>query len=93
MFKKLVAAFSILILPFATTASGQVKPADNATEAKAVDVVFSDLAKPGSPGCALAVSRDGKTLTRGNMQAENSSSPMLWPWTAANFCWPESRTA
>jgi CubicO group peptidase (beta-lactamase class C family) len=30
--------------------------------AAAVDEVFSDLTKPGSPGCALAVYRDGKIL-------------------------------
>src|SRR5215831_16830141 len=28
----------------------------------AVDEIFADLAKPGSPGCALAVARHGKTL-------------------------------
>lgn len=28
----------------------------------AVDEIFADVAKPGSPGCALAVARDGKTL-------------------------------
>ena len=28
----------------------------------AVDEIFSDLAKPGSPGCAVAVSRDAKIL-------------------------------
>lgn len=30
--------------------------------AAAVDEVFSDLAQPGSPGCALAVYRDGKII-------------------------------
>jgi CubicO group peptidase (beta-lactamase class C family) len=30
--------------------------------AAAVDEVFSDLTKPGTPGCALAVYRDGKTI-------------------------------
>jgi CubicO group peptidase (beta-lactamase class C family) len=30
--------------------------------AAAVDEVFSDLTKPGSPGCALAIYRDGKIL-------------------------------
>lgn len=30
--------------------------------AAAVDEVFSDLAKPGSPGCALAVYREGKII-------------------------------
>jgi CubicO group peptidase (beta-lactamase class C family) len=29
---------------------------------RAVDEVFADLAKPGSPGCALAVARDGKSI-------------------------------
>src|SRR6266851_4653433 len=29
---------------------------------KAVDEVFVDLTKPGSPGCALAVARDGKII-------------------------------
>jgi len=28
----------------------------------AVDEIFADLAKPGSPGCAVAVARNGKTL-------------------------------
>jgi len=28
----------------------------------AVDAIFSDVAKPGSPGCALAVARDGKIM-------------------------------
>src|ERR1700736_5965545 len=30
--------------------------------ASAVDGVFADFAKPGSPGCSLAVARDGKLL-------------------------------
>jgi CubicO group peptidase (beta-lactamase class C family) len=30
--------------------------------AKAVDAVFADVSKPGSPGCALAVARDGKLI-------------------------------
>lgn len=30
--------------------------------AAATDQVFADLARPGSPGCALAVARDGKVL-------------------------------
>jgi CubicO group peptidase (beta-lactamase class C family) len=30
--------------------------------AAAADEIFSDVAKPGSPGCALAVARDGKLL-------------------------------
>jgi CubicO group peptidase (beta-lactamase class C family) len=30
--------------------------------AAATDEIFADMAKPGSPGCALAVSRDGKLI-------------------------------
>jgi len=36
--------------------------ADDPSEAKKVDEVFSDVAKPGSPGCALAVARGGKII-------------------------------
>ncbi|HWY44337.1 MAG TPA: serine hydrolase domain-containing protein [Candidatus Sulfotelmatobacter sp.] len=38
------------------------KAADDQPESKKVDEVFADLAKPGSPGCALAAARDGKLL-------------------------------
>ncbi|HEY1424622.1 MAG TPA: serine hydrolase domain-containing protein [Candidatus Acidoferrum sp.] len=31
-------------------------------KARAVDELFADLSKPGSPGCALAVARDGKIV-------------------------------
>jgi CubicO group peptidase (beta-lactamase class C family) len=31
-------------------------------KARAVDELFADLSKPGSPGCALAVARDGKMV-------------------------------
>jgi CubicO group peptidase (beta-lactamase class C family) len=41
---------------FAGNGAAQVK------ESKAVDEIFSDLAVEGSPGCALAVARDGKTI-------------------------------
>jgi CubicO group peptidase (beta-lactamase class C family) len=38
------------------------KAADDQPESKKVDEIFADLAKPGSPGCALAAARDGKLL-------------------------------
>lgn len=37
-------------------------PRDDAKTASAVDEVFVDLTKPGSPGCSVAVARDGKTI-------------------------------
>jgi CubicO group peptidase (beta-lactamase class C family) len=40
---------------------GYTAPSDEKSAA-AVDEVFSDLTKPGSPGCALAVYRDGKII-------------------------------
>jgi len=36
--------------------------ANDPVEAKRVDEVFADVAKPGSPGCALAVARSGKII-------------------------------
>jgi len=35
---------------------------DEPPETKQVDAIFADLAKPGSPGCALAVARNGKII-------------------------------
>jgi CubicO group peptidase (beta-lactamase class C family) len=35
---------------------------DDRPESKQVDAVFADLTKPGSPGCALAVARNSKTI-------------------------------
>jgi CubicO group peptidase (beta-lactamase class C family) len=47
----------------------QITPAKTGTRSlpdekakAAVDEIFSDLTKPGSPGCALAVARDGKII-------------------------------
>src|SRR5260221_11808656 len=36
--------------------------ADDPAERKKVDEVFADVARPESPGCALAVDRDGKII-------------------------------
>ena len=47
------AVFTVLL---AGVPSAQRQPAWTA----AVDAVFADVAKPGSPGCALAVFRDGR---------------------------------
>ena len=48
---------------FLLSASGAGHPAiSDEKSAAAVDEVFSDLTKPGSPGCALAVYRDGKII-------------------------------
>jgi CubicO group peptidase (beta-lactamase class C family) len=37
-------------------------PAQSVPGARAIDRVFADVAKPGSPGCALAVARDGRIV-------------------------------
>lgn len=61
MFEKFlptITAFAILFafVPRPANASNDPK------ESKDVDAIFADLAKPGSPGCSLAVARDGKTI-------------------------------
>jgi CubicO group peptidase (beta-lactamase class C family) len=50
---------AILLLSSAASAG---YAASDEKSAAAVDEVFSDLTKPGSPGCALAVYRDGKII-------------------------------
>ncbi len=55
--RTLFVCLSLLAASFA--ASAQQAP-DRA--GAAVDELFADLAKPGSPGCALAVARDGKRI-------------------------------
>ena len=54
----------IVLTLAATAAFGGLGLATGAQDKKsaAVDEVFADVAKPGSPGCALAVARDGKII-------------------------------
>src|ERR1700680_2599472 len=57
-------ASSALIVVFfllSADGAGHAATSDEKSDA-AVDEVFSDLTKPGSPGCALAVYRDGKII-------------------------------
>lgn len=49
---------ALLLLPLSGSGKLRAQEPPNA----AVDAVFADYAKPGSPGCALAVYRDGKIL-------------------------------
>jgi CubicO group peptidase (beta-lactamase class C family) len=51
-------ALAVLLVPQAASAASSGKEQDNAQ----VDKVFADLQKPGSPGCALGVFRDGQIL-------------------------------
>jgi CubicO group peptidase (beta-lactamase class C family) len=53
VFTAILCASSVAASPRATS---------DEKSAAAVDEVFSDLTKPGSPGCALAVYRDGKII-------------------------------
>jgi CubicO group peptidase (beta-lactamase class C family) len=54
------AATTVMLL-FSTAGAGY-SPTSDEKSAAAVDEVFSDLTKPGSPGCALAIYRDGKII-------------------------------
>jgi CubicO group peptidase (beta-lactamase class C family) len=54
---------TFFVVSFASMLSGTVMAQQSAEKtASAVDEVFADVASPGSPGCALAVARDGKLL-------------------------------
>src|SRR6185312_11048120 len=48
-----------LLLAFSVFPGRPGSAADAVDLAKRVDAVFADYAKPGSPGCSLAVIRDG----------------------------------
>jgi CubicO group peptidase (beta-lactamase class C family) len=54
----LLCSVFILIVSFVLSYPGR---GDDKSDA-AVDAVFADFAKPGSPGCSVAVARDGKLL-------------------------------
>ncbi len=55
--RNIFALLVLLLVSFAAPAQQLQEP-----PAAAVDQVFADVAKSGSPGCALAVARDGKLL-------------------------------
>src|SRR3954471_19972303 len=54
-------ALTTIFLVLSTAVSGHAAKSDEKSSA-AVSEVFSDFTKPGSPGCALAVYREGKTI-------------------------------
>ncbi|HET9802137.1 MAG TPA: serine hydrolase domain-containing protein, partial [Candidatus Acidoferrum sp.] len=61
MFRKLL-SISMSVALISALAAQSAKASEGPKEAKDVDAVFADLAKPGSPGCALAVARNGKLV-------------------------------
>src|ERR1700686_1249715 len=54
-------ALTAVLFLLSASGAGHAATSDEKSAA-AVDEVFSDLTKPGSPGCALAVYRDGKII-------------------------------
>jgi CubicO group peptidase (beta-lactamase class C family) len=54
-------ALTAVVLLLCAGGAGHTATSDEKSAA-AVDEVFSDLTKPGSPGCALAVYRDGRII-------------------------------
>jgi len=59
--RKIWSAAAILTLLCGPSHTGAVGLPDDKVKA-AVDEIFADLASPGSPGCAVAVARDGKII-------------------------------
>ena len=60
--QKFAGAFICATFLVSTCASGIAGPRDEKSVTAAVDEVFADLTRPGSPGCALAVYRDSKII-------------------------------
>jgi CubicO group peptidase (beta-lactamase class C family) len=60
--RKLSAMTIAGLLLLAVSEVPPAKAADDQPESKKVDEIFADLTKPGSPGCALAATRNGKLL-------------------------------
>lgn len=60
--KRIVTAGFAAILVWSVYSAPRAMAANDPPEAKKVDEVFADIAKPGSPGCALAVARKGKII-------------------------------
>ena len=59
--RKIAASLVSILFFLANIETPRAMAANDPLEAKQVDAIFADLTKPGSPGCALAVARDGKT--------------------------------
>src|SRR5256885_9870529 len=60
--KRISAVYLAMVLIVSICVVPRALGADDPPEAKKVDEVFADVAKPGSPGCALAVARGGKII-------------------------------
>jgi CubicO group peptidase (beta-lactamase class C family) len=60
--KRIVTAGLAGVLIASVCDAPRTMAANDPPEAKKVDEVFADVAKPGSPGCALAVARGGKII-------------------------------
>ena len=58
---RILASLLASVMVFSGTVAGAGNAADE-KKAVAVDEIFMDLTKPGSPGCALGVYRDGKIV-------------------------------
>jgi CubicO group peptidase (beta-lactamase class C family) len=61
-FRRPASSVITVVLLLLSTAGAEYAATSDEKSAAAVDEVFSDLTKPGSPGCALAVYRDGKII-------------------------------
>src|SRR5258708_28205946 len=60
--KRISALGAAIMLAGSAFSAPRAMAANDPAETKKVDEVFADVAKPGSPGCALAVARGGKII-------------------------------
>src|SRR5260221_10922982 len=60
--KRILAVYLAIALIASICVVPRALGANDPPEAKKVNEVFADVAKPGSPGCALAVARGGENI-------------------------------
>src|ERR1700751_485337 len=67
---------------------GMAGLASEESSSPAVDAIFADLTKPGSPGCALGVYRDGKIVyAKGYGRANLEEDVPITPQSVFDIAW------
>src|SRR5258707_12238684 len=80
--ERILAVYFAVVLIVSICVVPRALGANDPPEAKKVNEVFADVAKPGSPGCALAVARGGENIfQKGYGPADNAEGVANPPQT------------
>ncbi len=75
-------AFALLLAALASSTPGHAQAASSSDSGRLVDRVFQSVTRPGAPGCALGVEKDGRVLlTRGYGTADLEHDVPITPAT------------